>query len=229
MQKPGFRMGACTSHLSMRPQACRCVAHRIAYQSRNTKALSGAGGLHQLFKQYRGTTAHRGTPLTLKTDKDVFWDNPIYANPIWVFRMSTNHERAECCGRGCTGPTCCPYGNKLNQFDQVDRHFVFFACLDWACLKGGDLNPGERLSRVTRDDGTVTLCALPAATVLSSQCCTDLGLPLANKGMSHSRDGPAPWRTSNGIPPSSVTLPFKRIPIGNTFDQLHLEEQKVLS
>ena len=30
---------------------------------------------------------------------------------------------------------------------------------------GGDLSPEERHSRVTRDDGTVTLCALRAATV----------------------------------------------------------------
>ena len=34
-------------------------------------------------------------------------------------------------------------------------------------FKGGDLNPGERHSRDTRDDGTVTLCTLRAATVLS--------------------------------------------------------------
>ena len=38
----------------------------------------------------------------------------------------------------------------------------------------GDLNPGERHSRVTWDDGTVTLCALRAATVLSRNCCADL-------------------------------------------------------
>ena len=42
----------------------------------------------------------------------------------------------------------------------------------------------------TRHDGTVTLCALRAATVLSRNCCTDLGRPLAKKVMSHSRDGP---------------------------------------
>ena len=33
-------------------------------------------------------------------------------------------------------------------------------------LTGGNLNPGERHSRVTPDEGTVTLCALRAATVL---------------------------------------------------------------
>ena len=31
-------------------------------------------------------------------------------------------------------------------------------------LRGGDLSPGERHSRDTRDDGTVTLCSLRAAT-----------------------------------------------------------------
>ena len=31
--------------------------------------------------------------------------------------------------------------------------------------------------RVTRDDGTVTLCTLRAATVLSRNCCADFGHP----------------------------------------------------
>ena len=44
-------------------------------------------------------------------------------------------------------------------------------------FKGGDLNPGERHSRVTRHDGTVTLCALRTATVLSRNCCSDFGVP----------------------------------------------------
>ena len=35
-----------------------------------------------------------------------------------------------------------------------------------AFLKGGDLNPGERHSRDTRDDGTMTLCTLRATTAL---------------------------------------------------------------
>ena len=34
-----------------------------------------------------------------------------------------------------------------------------------AFFKGGDLNPGERHSRDTRDDGTVTLCTPRAAIV----------------------------------------------------------------
>ena len=69
-----------------------------------------------------------------------------------------------------------------------------------AFLKGGGtLTPGERHSRDTRDDGTVTLCTLRAATVLSCDCCADFGRPLTKKVMSHSRDGPgvtAPLRTN---------------------------------
>ena len=85
-----------------------------------------------------------------------------------------------------------------------------------AFFKGGDLNPGERHSRDTRDDGTVTLCTLRAATVLSRDCRADFGRPLTKKVMSHSRDGPgvtAPSRT-NIVPltrvwntPPSVTPP----------------------
>ena len=51
-----------------------------------------------------------------------------------------------------------------------------------AFSKGGDLNPGERHSRDTRDDGTVTLSALRSATILSRNCCTDFGRPLNKKG-----------------------------------------------
>ena len=64
---------------------------------------------------------------------------------------------------------------------------------------GGDLNPGERHSRDTRDDGTVTLCTLRAATVLSRDCRAHFGRRLTKKVMSHSRDGPgvtAPSRTN---------------------------------
>ena len=64
---------------------------------------------------------------------------------------------------------------------------------------GEGLNQGERHSCDTRDDGTVTLCALRAATVLSRNCCADFGRPLAEQVMSHSRDGPdvtAPLRTN---------------------------------
>ena len=52
------------------------------------------------------------------------------------------------------------------------------------------LNPGERHPRDTRDDGTVTLCGLRAATVLSRNCCADFGRHLVKKVMSHSRDSP---------------------------------------
>ena len=73
-------------------------------------------------------------------------------------------------------------------------------------LKGLDLSPVERHSRDTRGDGTVTLCALRAATVLSRNCCADFGRLLAKKVMSHSRDGPgvtAPLRT-NIVPLTAV-------------------------
>ena len=91
-----------------------------------------------------------------------------------------------------------------------------------AFLKGGDLNPGERHSRDTRDDGTVTLCTLRAATVLSRDCRADFGRPLTKKVVSHSRDGPgvrAPLRTNivpltrvwNTPPPLPLT-PLKKSP-----------------
>ena len=76
-------------------------------------------------------------------------------------------------------------------------------------FKGGDLNPGERHSRDTRDDGTVTLCTLRTATVLSRDCRADFGRPLTKKVMSHSRDGPgvtAPSRT-NIVPLTGVWNP----------------------
>ena len=72
---------------------------------------------------------------------------------------------------------------------------------------GGALNPGERRSRDTRDDGTATLCTLHAATVLSRDCRADFGRPLTKKVMSHSGDGPgvtAPLRT-NIIPLTAVS------------------------
>ena len=75
---------------------------------------------------------------------------------------------------------------------------LFFFC--------GGLNPGERHSRVTRDHGTVMLCAPCTTTVLSHNCCTDLGRPLTKKVMSHSRDGQgvtAPLRT-NIVPFTAV-------------------------
>ena len=85
-----------------------------------------------------------------------------------------------------------------------------------AFFKGGDLNPGERHSRDTRDDGMVTLCTLCAATVLSRDCRADFGRHLTKKVMLHSRDGPgvtAPSRTNIvpltrvWNPPLSVTPP----------------------
>ena len=60
-------------------------------------------------------------------------------------------------------------------------------------------NLGERHTRDTRDDGTVTLYTLRAATVLSRDCRADFGRPLTKRVMSHSRDGPrvtAPLRTN---------------------------------
>ena len=82
-------------------------------------------------------------------------------------------------------------------------------------LKGGDLNPGERHSRDTRDDGTVTLCTLRAATVLSRDCRADFGRPLPKKVMSHSRDGPgvtAPLRT-NIVPLTRVWVEYPPLPL----------------
>ena len=67
------------------------------------------------------------------------------------------------------------------------------------CVWAGDLNPGERHSRDTRDDCTVTLCILRATTVLSRDCRADFGRPSTKKVMSHSCDGPgvtAPSRTN---------------------------------
>ena len=78
-----------------------------------------------------------------------------------------------------------------------------------AFLKGGNLNPGERHSRDTRDDGTVTLCTLRAATVLSRDCRAGFGRPLTKNVMSHSLDSPgvtAPWRT-NIVPLTRVWNP----------------------
>ena len=81
---------------------------------------------------------------------------------------------------------------------------------------GEDLNPEKRHSRDTRDDGTVTLCTLRAAIVLSHDCRADFGRPLTKKVMSRSHDGPgvtAPSRTNivpfTGVwnPPLSVTPP----------------------
>ena len=67
-------------------------------------------------------------------------------------------------------------------------------------------------------DGTVTLCTLRAATVLSRHCRADFGRRLIKKVMSHSRDGPGvttPLLTNTvpltGVwhPPPSVTNPLR--------------------
>ena len=68
-----------------------------------------------------------------------------------------------------------------------------FPTRHWAIFQGGDLNLVERHARVTRDDGTVTLCTLRAATLLSHtrNCCADCGRPLtlSKEVMSHSLGG----------------------------------------
>ena len=91
----------------------------------------------------------------------------------------------------------------------------------WVQRSGGrDLNPGERHSRVTRNDATVMPCALCAATVAvpSRNCCADVGRPLITEVMSHSHDGPGvtgPLGTNIvpltvvWNPPPSVTPPLR--------------------
>ena len=80
------------------------------------------------------------------------------------------------------------------------RFSNFLLQISFGIFKGGlDLNPGERHSRDTPDNGTVTLCTLRAATVLSHDFRADFGRPLTKKVMSHSRDGPevtAPLRAN---------------------------------
>ena len=85
---------------------------------------------------------------------------------------------------------------------------------------GVDLNPGERHSCVTRDDSTVTLCTLRAATVLSRNCCAEFGRPLTKKVMSHSRDGPG---VTAPLPRNTVpeTLEFSRLKVPNSRFALH--------
>ena len=94
----------------------------------------------------------------------------------------------------------------------VDAPSTVMIWRDIRCIVGhflGDLNLGERHSRLTWDDGTVTLCALRAATVLSLNCCADCGRPSTKKAMSHSRGSPgvtAPLRT-NTVPLAAVWNP----------------------
>ena len=64
------------------------------------------------------------------------------------------------------------------------------ACKTKLPPKLGDLSPWEQNVHVTRDDGTVTLYTLSAATVLSHNSRADFARPLAKKVMSHLRDSP---------------------------------------
>ena len=115
-------------------------------------------------------------------------------DPAWFFCAFLQAEATTSMvllreGKSVMGPTDC---NKTGHF-----------------LRGGDLNPGERHSRDTKDDGTVTLCTLRAATVLSHNCRADFGRRLTKKVMSHLRDGPgvtAPLRT-NIVPLTEVWNP----------------------
>ena len=80
----------------------------------------------------------------------------------------------------------------------------------------GHLNPGERHLKLchTRDDGTVTLYALHAATVLSRNCCADFGRPLAKKVMLNSHDGPGVTASlqTNIVPLTAVWNPPLSLP-----------------
>ena len=82
-------------------------------------------------------------------------------------------------------------GSPNNRFRKPDFPYIFQDenCQDRAFLRGGP-NLGERHSRDTRDDGTMTPCTLCATTVLSRDCRADFGRPLTKKVMSHLRDGP---------------------------------------
>ena len=84
-----------------------------------------------------------------------------------------------------------------------------------AFLTGGDLNPGERHSRDTRNDGTVALCTLRAATVLSRDCRADFGRPITKVVMSHLRDGPgvtAPLQRTLYLSPGCGIPPLRLPP-----------------
>ena len=65
------------------------------------------------------------------------------------------------------------HGNHENDGNDKDNSDSYYR----AFLKGGDLNPEERHSRDIRAEGTVTLCTLRAATVLSRDCRADLVVP----------------------------------------------------
>ena len=84
---------------------------------------------------------------------------------------------------------------------------------------------GEQHSHVTRDDGTVTLCSLRAATVLSCDCCTDFGRPLTKpkEAMPHSRDGPGAGNgfSLRSLPPFTGVLRGLglKVPHGVLFEQ----------
>ena len=118
-------------------------------------------------------------------------------------------------------------GNPKKQTIKVRNSNSFSVLLTiFGRFKGGDLNPGKRHSRDTRDDGTVMLCTLRAAIVLSRDCRADFGRPLPKKVMSHSRDGPgvtAPSRKDivplTGVwnPPPLPSPPLEKSPTNLRF------------
>ena len=82
-------------------------------------------------------------------------------------------------------------------------------------LREGELNPGERHLRDTQDDGTVTLCTLCVATVLSCDCRAEFGCPLTKKAISHFCDClgvTAPLQTNIVPPHRGVESPPFRYP-----------------
>ena len=92
-----------------------------------------------------------------------------------------------------------PVGNFLGLLHSRTPWLFLGSCL---YLTMGALT-GERRSRVTQENGMVTLCTLRTATVLSRNCCADFGCPLTMKIMSRSRDGPG---VTTPLPKKSVPL-----------------------
>ena len=79
-------------------------------------------------------------------------------------------------------------------------------------LNGGDRNPGEQHWHVTGDDGTVRLCTLHTATVLSCNCCAEFGRPLTKKVMSHCTIADKHYTCHGGVeyPAFRYTAPLER-------------------
>ena len=73
----------------------------------------------------------------------------------------------------------------LDSQDGINGHMRIFGRTSAEFFNGGDpnrANPGEQHSGVTQDDGAVTLCSLSfATTVLSRNCCRDLGCSLTKE------------------------------------------------